>query len=159
MFPAVMRWPAGIQVPGARVDEFVSLADFAPTFLEAAGQPLNRHFAGASLLPFFAQANRKAWREAIFTQCNGVELYYSQRSVMTRDYKYTFNGFDQDELYDLRSDPHEMMNLAEDPGITEIKRGLVGRMWQFAYSEGDSMTNPYITVGLAPYGPGEAFRE
>jgi arylsulfatase A-like enzyme len=157
--PAVIRWPARIQVPGARVEEFVSLADFAPTFIEAAGQPLNRHFAGSSLLPFLDSRKPEGWREAIFTQCNGVELYYSQRSVMTRDYKYTFNGFDQDELYDLRSDPHEMINLAEDPRYAEIKRGLVRRMWQFAYSEGDSMTNPYITVGLAPYGPGEAFRE
>lgn len=157
--PAVIRWSAGITSPGARVDRFVSLADFAPTFIEVAGQPLARHFAGSSLLPFLRGERVDAWRDAIFTQCNGVELYYSQRSVMTRDYKYTFNGFDQDELYDLLSDPHETRNCADDPAYAAVKRDLVRRMWQFAYDQGDSMTNPYITVGLAPYGPGIAFRE
>ena len=30
-----------------------------------------------------------------------------------------FNGFDQDELYDLRSDPDEMTNLARQPVYRE----------------------------------------
>jgi arylsulfatase A-like enzyme len=157
--PAVIRWPKGLRAAGTRVDAFVSLADFAPTFVELAGQPVDRHFAGASLLPFLRGETPGDWREALFTQCNGVELYYSQRSVRTRDYKYVFNGFDQDELYDLRSDPHELRNCANDPAYEGIKRGLLRHLWQFAYREGDSMINPYVTVGLAPYGPGEAFRE
>lgn len=157
--PAVIRWPAVVQSPGERVGAFTSLADFAPTFIEAAGQPIDRHFAGASLLPFLRGETPEGWREAVFTQCNGVELYYSQRSIMTKEYRYTFNGFDQDELYDLRSDPHEMINLASRPEYESIKRELVGRLWRFAYEQGDSMINPYITVGLAPYGPGEAFVE
>jgi arylsulfatase A-like enzyme len=156
--PAVVRWPAGMKTPGGRVDQFVSLADFAPTFLAAAELPLNRHFSGGSLLPFLRGESPPQWREAIFTQCNGVELYYSQRSVRTADYKYTFNGFDQDELYDLRVDPYEMVNRADDPSYQEIKRALLAQLWQFAYQEGDSMINPYITVGLAPYGPAQAFR-
>ena len=77
---------------------------------------------------------------------------------MTRDYKYTFNGFDEDELYDLRLDPHEMVNRAADPAYAAVKRDLVGRMWRFAHQQDDALINPYITVGLAPYGPAEAFR-
>jgi arylsulfatase A-like enzyme len=156
--PAVMRWPAGIAAPGRRVDAFVSEADFAPTFIELAGVAADRAFTGASLVPFLRDEPPAEWRDAIHTQCNGVELYYTQRSVMTRDVKYTFNGFDQDELYDLRSDPHELHNLADDPAYAEVKREMVGRMWRFAYEEDDSAINPYITVGLAPYGPAEAFR-
>ena len=30
-----------------------------------------------------------------------------QRQVLTARYKYVFNGFDFDELYDLATDPHE----------------------------------------------------
>lgn len=156
--PAVIRWPAGVKDPGRRVDDFASLADFAPTFIEAAGQPVDRPFAGASLLPFLRGEQPENWREAVFTQCNGVELYYSQRSVMTRDFKYVFNGFDQDELYDLRTDPGELTNLTHDPAYAEIKRDLCRRLWQFAYQNGDAQINPYITVGLAPFGPAEAFR-
>jgi hypothetical protein len=30
-------------------------------------------------------------------------------------------------------------------------------MWRFTYQEDESAINPYIAVGLAPYGPAEAF--
>lgn len=154
----MVRWPAEIRNPGRHVDAFVSEADFAPTFLDAAGCTTDRHFAGAGLLPFLKNETPAVWRDAIHTQCNGVELYYTQRSVMTKEFKYTFNGFDRDELYDLRSDPDEMHNLVDDPAYESVKREMCGRMWRFAYEEDDSAINPYITVGLAPYGPAEAFR-
>jgi hypothetical protein len=32
-------------------------------------------------------------------------------------------------------------------------------MWRFAYREDDTAINPYVTVGLAPFGPAEAFRQ
>ena len=101
-----------------------------------------------------------SWRDAVYTQCNGVELYYSQRSVKTKDYKYVFNGFDDDELYDLRNDPHEMRNLARDPRYDAVIRDMCRRMWRFAYEQADEyLLNSYITVALAPYGPAEAFRD
>jgi choline-sulfatase len=103
-------------------------------------------------------AQPHTWRDAIHTQCNGVELYYTQRSVMTRDWKYTYNGFDYDELYDLRSDPHEMRNLARDSAYADVVRQMCRRLWRFAYEHDDTAINPYITVGLAPFGPAEAFR-
>lgn len=156
--PALIRWPAGLADPGRREDAFVSLADFGPTFLEAASVSADRHFTGASLLPFLRGETPPAWRDEMHTQCNGVELYYTQRSVMTRDFKYVFNGFDRDELYDLRNDPHERHNLAADPAYAPVIREMCGRMWRFAYREDDAAINPYITVGLAPYGPAEAFR-
>jgi arylsulfatase A-like enzyme len=156
--PAVVRWPALIADPGQRVDAFVSLADFAPTFLEAAGLELDRPFTGASLMPFFRGEAPPGWRDELHTQCNGVELYYTQRSVMTREFKYVFNGFDRDELYDLERDPHEMHNLAGDPAYADVVREMCTRMWRFAYREDDTAINPYITVGLAPYGPAYAFR-
>jgi arylsulfatase A-like enzyme len=156
--PAIVRWPAFIDNPGRRVEDFVSLADLAPTFLDVTGTHSERHFTGASLVPFLRGATAPDWRDEMHTQCNGVELYYTQRSVMTRQFKYVFNGFDRDELYDLRSDPHEMNNVSDDPAYETIKRELCRRLWRFARREDDTAINPYITVGLAPYGPAEAFR-
>ena len=157
--PAVIRWPAGIASPGRRVDRFVSLADFAPTFTELAGCAPQTNLTGKSLAPFLRNQTPPDWRDEIHTQCNGVELYYTQRSVTTGRYKYVFNGFDDDELYDLRTDPHEMRNLADDPQYDPVKRDLLRRMWRFALNEQDPAINNYITVSLAPYGPAEAFRE
>ena len=156
--PVVMRWPAFVENPGRRVREFVSLADIAPTLLEAARIDTNRHFTGSSLIPFLRGDTPDHWRDEIHTQCNGVELYFTQRSVTTKAHKYVFNGFDSDELYDLRADPHEMRNVADEPAYADTKRELCRRMWRFAQQEDDTAINPYITVGLAPYGPAEAFR-
>ena len=157
--PAIIRWPEGVRTPGRRIEDFVSLADFAPTFAELAGGQTDRPFSGASLLPFLRGETPADWRDALFTQCNGVELYFTQRSVMTATAKYVFNGFDNDELYDLAKDPHETRNLIREPAYDEIKHALVRRLWRFAHRENDAAINSYITVGLAPWGPAEAFRE
>jgi arylsulfatase A-like enzyme len=157
--PAVVRWPAGVAAPGRRVSEMISLADFAPTFLEAAGVPAERSFSGASLAPFLRGEAPAGWRDEIHTQCNGVETYFTQRSVTTARHKYVWNGFDDDELYDLERDPHEMRNLARDPACAGVVREMSRRMWRFARREEDSAIQSYITVALAPYGPGEAFAE
>ena len=157
--PNVIRWPAGVAQPGRRVSEFVSLADFAPTFIELAGAQADRHFTGASLVPFLRGETPADWTDEVHSQCNGVELYYTQRAVTTKEYKYVFNGFDYDELYDLQADPHEMKNLSDDPAYESAKRDMVRRMWRFAHRENDAAISSYITVSLAPYGPAEAFRE
>jgi len=156
--PMVMRWPRGIRNPGRRVDAFAGLADCGPTFMDLAGASADRHFMGRSLVPFLQNEPPADWRDAIYTQCNGVEVYATQRSIATRTHKYVFNAFDRDELYDLTQDPHEMQNRSADPAYADVKRALCGRLWQFAHEEGDTATNAYITIGLAPYGPAEAFR-
>jgi arylsulfatase A-like enzyme len=157
--PNVMRWPQGIANPGRVVDDFVSLADFAPTFQELAGLEPDTTLTGSSLVPFLCDEQPTTWRDDIATQCDGVELYYTQRSIRTKDYKYTFNGFDQDELYDLRIDPHEMRNVADDPHYQDIKRDMCRRLWRFAKQENDSANHSYLTIRLAPYGPMMAFMD
>ncbi len=156
--PAVVRWPAGIARPGRRVDAFVSLADFAPTFVELATGAAPDGLTGRSLTPFLAGETPADWRDEMHTQCNGIELYFTQRSVKTREWKYVYNGFDVDELYDLRADPHEMSNLIGEPDKQPVVREMCRRMWRFGHEQRDSAINGYITVGLAPFGPAEAFR-
>ena len=174
--PCVARWPKGIVEPGRRVDAMVSLTDFAPTFLELGGAEPRTERDGQSLVPFLKHDPPAEWRDELHTQCNGVELYYTQRSVMTDKWKYVYNGFDFDELYDLEHDPHELENLAFPnldemppphvtvdrdgpwPPLTEsleaVRRDLLARMWRFAKAHDDHLFNPYFTVALAPYGPG-----
>jgi arylsulfatase A-like enzyme len=48
--PLVIRWPAVVR-PGRRVTDFVSLADLAPTYLQASGEPVPPEMTGRSLLP------------------------------------------------------------------------------------------------------------
>jgi arylsulfatase A-like enzyme len=163
------------------VDAFVSTTDFSPTILEAAQASVSPRISGSSLMPWLRNDASPQWRDALFTQMNGVELYYTQRIVMTRDYKYVYNGFDYDELYDLRADPGETRNLAFPdlaaaraatlrgsgeattdrsvwPPMPETldaaRKDLLSRMWKFAQQHNDQIFNEYITVAMAPLGPG-----
>ncbi|MCW8132411.1 MAG: sulfatase-like hydrolase/transferase [Planctomycetota bacterium] len=155
--PCVMRWPKGIAQPGRSVDEFVSLADFAPSFVDLAGGASLGRTTGRSFAPFLRGENPADWPQEHYTQFNGVELYYTQRSVTTKRFKYVYNGFDFDELYDLQKDPYEMQNVAEDAAYTGVKRDLCRKVWQFAAREADNMLfNGYATVAMAPWGPADA---
>ena len=160
--PCFVRWPGGRLAAGTTTDALVSLADFGPTFLGLAGVTSATCFTGRRLAPLLRGAPPADWRDTLFTQCNGVELYYTQRIVFTRDWKYVFNGFDRDELYDLRTDPHEMTNLLAPGRDTAshqpIVRELCRRMWRFCRTEGDDIISDYFTVTLPPFGPADALR-
>jgi arylsulfatase A-like enzyme len=178
--PAVVRWPKEVKKPGLEVDALVAQVDWAFTILEACGIESQKKLSGISLLPLLRGETPSDWRDALFTQMNGVELYYTQRITMTKDWKYVYNGFDYDELYELRNDPHEMRNLAfpdlastraqvltgnglksngsvpwpnlpED--IVPIRKQLLEKMWTFALEHQDIDVNQYGTVALAPFGP------
>ena len=176
--PGVVRWPRGIKHPGREVDALVSLADFAPTFLELAGCQVQQRLTGRSLVPFLCDTEPNDWPDAWYSQTKGNECYFTQRIVQTRAHKYVCNWFDFDELYDLKADPHEMVNLAfpdrvEQPevnpasaegnicapwprlaeGLDEVRRDLLAKMWAFADQEDDIIFNDYPPVALAPYGP------
>ncbi|MFI3212764.1 MAG: sulfatase-like hydrolase/transferase [Eubacteriales bacterium] len=155
--PAICRWPEGITSPNRIIEDFITLADFAPTFLEVAGIQTERHFTGHSLLPYLKNEKPKVIQDAFFTQTNGNELYGIQRSVTTKEWKYVYNGFDYDELYDLKNDPLEMYNVIGEYKESEILKELSLKLWKFARKTNDVCINSYILVGLAPYGPGIIF--
>jgi arylsulfatase A-like enzyme len=46
--PMAARWPAGIKNPGRKVSDYISFADFAPTFLEVAGVKWPNHGLAAT---------------------------------------------------------------------------------------------------------------
>lgn len=155
--PAVVRWPAGLANPGRDEDALVSLADFAPTFLQAAGVETRRPFTGMSLMPFLRDEPPAQWRTELYTQTNGNELYGIQRAVFDKKWKFVYNGFDYEELYDLESDPHETRNLYGSGEYEDVVRRMSAKLWRFAADHEETCINPYIMVGLAPYGPAQAF--
>lgn len=150
---------AGIKNPGRRESAYVSLADFAPTILELAGITPRYQMTGSSLAGFLQDETPENWRDICFTQTNGNEIYGIQRSVWNRKWKYVFNTFDYDELYDLESDPDEMHNLIyelhpEKGKYKEVIKEMCRNMWRFAHKTHDTCVNPYIMTAMAPYGPG-----
>lgn len=154
--PCVIRWPEGLVRPGRDHDSLISMMDFAPTFLELAGLEVPADWNGRSLLPWLRDQQPEQWRDAVYTQCNGVEVYYSQRIVRTEEYKLVYNPTDIDELYDLHEDPYELHNVAEHEDYRELKHELFVKMWQEAAVSRDILFNHYPTVAMADTGPAGA---
>ena len=100
-----------------------------------------------------------SWRDALFFQTNGNETYGIQRSVLTDKWRFVYNGFDYDELYDLENDPHQMKNLATDPAYEEVKKEMYTRIWKFGFDHGEHLVNDYIMTALADYGQGLAIED
>lgn len=141
------------------IEEFISLADFAPTILELAGIDNPTRMTGKSLVNFIEGKKVEKWRTHMFTQTNGNEVYGIQRSVFNKKWKYIFNSFDYDELYNLEKDPQELYNVIKEEANSDIIKEFCRKMWEFAYESKDTCNCGYIMVRMAPYGPGIIFEK
>jgi arylsulfatase A-like enzyme len=144
----------GPGIPAGRpVEQIVSLIDLAPTLVQlTTGGEFPGH--GRSLLPLL-QSAPAAWPAEALAECHGQRFYYTQRILWRDNYKYVFNGFDEDELYDLAADPHELRNLAGNPAYRPALESLAGRMWEIVRQTGDSnlYQAQYGMFRFAPVGP------
>jgi arylsulfatase A-like enzyme len=66
--------------------------------------------------------------------------------LRTRDFKYTRYVDQGEELYDLRNDPEEMVNLAADAGYQQPKRDLAAELDRWMTAHGDTAFNTYWTT-------------
>lgn len=142
--PMMMRWP-GVIPAGRTVDDFVSNAiDLPVTLCEAAGADAPGTFMGESLLPL-AAGTGKGSREDIFASYHGNQFGgYSQRMVRDRRWKYVWNATDTDELYDLQTDPGELVNRIADTSCQEAITRLRERLlWWMDHTQ-DSLNNRWI---------------
>lgn len=91
--PLAIRW-GGIEHPGRRVDDFVSLIDLAPTFLELAGAEVPEVMTGRSLLPQLEsdqEGTVDPTRSFMVTGRERHDSAYPMRAIRTDRYLYIRN--------------------------------------------------------------------
>ena len=151
--------PLVIAGPGIACDTAttarVGLHDLCPTILELAGaQPITPSDATsfANLLQGRAEASTFTTG---FAENHGSRYPLMQRILWDDDWKFVFNGFDEDELYDLHTDPHELTNLASLPEHRQQVEAMMARMWAFIKRSGDRtlLETHYTPLRLAAVGP------
>ena len=91
--PMAISWPKGINKPGRVIDDFVSLPDLAPTFLQLAGVEIPEQMTAKSLSPLFTSdqdGQVDPSRDAVFTgrerhvaKARADNLPYPQRAIRT----------------------------------------------------------------------------
>lgn len=126
--PMIARWPGALQ-GGTRCDHLVQLHDLAHTYTQAGGAKALPYPDGRSLAPLFADPKRSDWSDDILCAYYGGEFLYTQRIAINQRYKYVFNGYDFDELYDLERDPEEMRNVADVPEYHSQAADMRQRLW------------------------------
>ena len=160
----IFHWP-GKLARGLRFPSPVSHVDILPTLLEAAKLPGPARVQGRSFFPGLIGGQYLASRE-VFAEKTYHSYYDPMRAVRTDSYKLIVNfetafavevpGDIQEgaifranpsryhgaqhptaELYDLRADPLEQMNLAGKEGYAEVEAGLKSRLRHWMESTDD----------------------
>ena len=127
--PMVVRWP-GMVKAGSSTSHLVQLHDLAHTYVQAAGAAKLPFADGRAMQPLFDDPARRDWEDQILCAYYGGEFLYTQRMAITDRYKYVFNGFDTDELYDLREDPEEMHNAVADVKYRAAADDMRARLYE-----------------------------
>ncbi len=182
--PLAVRWPAKIK-PGQVSEEFISLMDLAPTFLEAAGLKPLPEMTGRSFFGLLTGTEKSGARDVVFLErerhanVRMGNVGYPMRAIRTREFLFIRNlrperwpagdptpfkdpfrpfgdcddgptknfilqqrdlpGVERqrqlcfgkrpvEELYDLRNDPNQMVNLAGQAEHREIQQQLRTRL-------------------------------
>ncbi|MEV4729838.1 sulfatase [Saccharopolyspora sp. NPDC049426] len=173
--PMLIRWPAQI-APGSRCEEIITNADFAPTFLDACGLDTAEELPaaqGRSFLPLLRGEQVDDWPDAVYYRywehddpIHNAPAHYGIRTADHKLIHYYGAGlgvpgaseriFDPEwELYDLRVDPAELNNLADDPAHAEIRRELEVKLAEYQRHYADA---PYTGPGTPQpqWGPHDA---
>ena len=110
---------------GVSCEQMALNVDIAPTILKLAGLAVPEQMQGRSLLPLL-KGRKPKWRTDFF-----YEHLFKHRTIArtealrTQRFKYArYIDFDYEELYDLKNDPLETVNLAKDEKYQQTLKSL-----------------------------------
>ncbi len=128
--PLIMRWDGHIQA-GVTDSDLAVNVDWTSTFADAAGITLPSDVEGHSLLPGLSGVGTPRSDFPIESFDSGwpasgkIPPFCGAR---TKDWLYVRYATGEQELYDERSDPFELHNLANDPSSAATLADMVARM-------------------------------
>jgi arylsulfatase A-like enzyme len=135
--PFIVRWPGQV-TPGTVQDSLAINADFAPTFLEAAGLKIPEDMQGRSLWPLLKGQRPADWRTSFYYRYYHDPGHHNTRAhygIRTETHKLIyFWKKGQWELYDLRNDPDELHNLYDEPSQQSVAAQLKAELYRLKAS-------------------------
>jgi arylsulfatase len=142
--PLVM-WAPG-RIPVSEPDAMVTLVDVLPTILETLDLPAAEGISGRSLYPLM-RGETSTHRDAVMLS---EATWQAARAIRTPDWKLircyqtTLYGRSGIELYDVRSDPHEQHNVADQ--YPEVAADLDGRLRHWVSAQLGGRHDPMLEV-------------
>jgi arylsulfatase A-like enzyme len=149
--PLVIKAPNADATRGHIEGAFTESVDIMPTLLDWIGGEIPRACDGHSLLPFLRGEMPPHWRGALHyefdfrdvanaqpEQTLGLEMDACTLSVVQdANYKYVHFTALPPLLFDLRADPHQFRNVADDPAYTSIARDYARKAlsWRMLHAD------------------------
>ncbi|MFX0043276.1 MAG: sulfatase [Candidatus Hodarchaeota archaeon] len=161
---------------GKVINSFVNNIDIIPTLLELIGGNIPEEIEGKSFLPILKGENKEI-RKEIFIEKTYHEIYDPIRGIRTENYKYIRNFRKRntlyqmpspilmapsgkymkdfynkprmdEELYDLRTDPNESINLITNLEYRDVAKKLRKRLDTWLKNTNDPILNGEIKPQL-----------
>lgn len=139
---------SGPGIPKGESDALVYLMDIFPTVCELIGAPAPAGIDAHSLAPVITGKTQVS-REYLFTSYRDV-----QRAI--RDQRWKLIRYPQvnvSQLFDLKSDPHEMNNLATDPEHAPKLKQMMALLESAQKQYGDKCPLTVDNPSEAPWSP------
>lgn len=144
--------PAADATRGTASSAFVEAIDLVPTFVEAVeGPKLDHILEGHSLLALTRNTASSPWRDQAVS-----ELDYSFRRaridldvppdgaraymVRTARWKYVFYEGFRPQLFDLESDPRELVDRGADPALEPVRQEMKERLFEWSRTRKSRIT-------------------
>ena len=143
--PLALRHPG--RIPAGQVSGALTCGtDIAPTILDAAGVRFERPVDGESLLPLATgSAHRSRSSLLVETYGHGFGTIELGRAIVKDPYKLIVYQNHDGELYDLESDPFELVNLYQHPLYRETVIQLQAELQEWLRKTGDDDFNTPIS--------------
>ena len=151
--PLLVSYPRRID-PGPPVQQLVTNVDLARTILDAAGAEPHGDMQGLSVLPQLCGSSEET-QDAVYyryyenddreshvlahygLRTDRYKLIYFYNDGLGHPGSSTRRFVPEWELYDLRNDPSEVLNVAHDPAYAEVRRRLTRRLRELQAELGD----------------------
>jgi len=141
--PLMVRWP-GVIPAGVSCDSLVAPVDFFPTLCGLCGIPYPQTVEGFDLSETWKGGKSAHEQEAVLTTnfsethdylVNGNEW----RGVRTKEYSYARWLSGKVVLYDLRNDPLQLRNLADEPSARSLREQAERTLERLMAERGDAL--------------------
>jgi len=120
--PFVLCYPGKVP-PGTVLGQALGCVDFMPTILSLMGCPVPRTVEGRDASALFTTGKAPAgWEDVIFVRSTGDESGWI--AAVTDRYKLIYSTQSAPWLFDLQSDPDELVNRFSDPEYRRVVREL-----------------------------------